>query len=141
MPAANAEAMSLHLAAIGSKVAPGSHAALVLDGAGYHIAAALTIPDDIILIPLPPYAPELSWKMSGNICVATNSPSPSSKTTTTSSIQAARLGTSSPMTANVRIRHHPIMDNSQSLRPVVLKSNCARAEREVTFWVEHISED
>jgi hypothetical protein len=60
MPAANAEAMSLHLAAIGSKVAPGSHAALVLDGAGYHIAAALTIPDNVILIPLPPYAPELN---------------------------------------------------------------------------------
>jgi hypothetical protein len=51
MPAANAEAMSLHLAAIGSKVAPGSHAALVLDGAGYHIAAALTIPNNVTLIP------------------------------------------------------------------------------------------
>ena len=42
MPAANAETMSLHLTAIGRKVAAGSHAALVLDGAGYHIAAALT---------------------------------------------------------------------------------------------------
>jgi hypothetical protein len=60
LPAANAEAMSLHLAAIGSKVAPSSHAALVLDGAGYHIAAALTIPDNVTLIPLPPYAPELN---------------------------------------------------------------------------------
>jgi hypothetical protein len=60
MPAANAEAMSLHLAAIGSKVAPGSHAALVLDGAGYHIAAALTIPNNVTLVPLPPYAPELN---------------------------------------------------------------------------------
>jgi len=36
--------MSRHLVAIGSKVASGCHAALVLDGAGYHIAAALTIP-------------------------------------------------------------------------------------------------
>ena len=62
LPAANAEAMSLHLAAIGSKVAPSSHAALVLDGAGYHIAAALTIPDNVTLIPLPPYAPELHGK-------------------------------------------------------------------------------
>jgi hypothetical protein len=41
MPVANAETMSLHLADIGRKVAAGSHAALVLDGAGYHIAAAL----------------------------------------------------------------------------------------------------
>ena len=49
MPAANAETMSLHLTAIGRKVAAGSHAALVLDGAGYHIAAALTIPENVTL--------------------------------------------------------------------------------------------
>ena len=60
MPAANAEAMSLHLAAISRKVAAGSHAALVLDGAGYHIAAALTIPENVTLVRLPPYAPELN---------------------------------------------------------------------------------
>ena len=45
MPAAKAEAMSLHLTAMGRKVAAGSHAALILDGAGYHLAAALTIPE------------------------------------------------------------------------------------------------
>ncbi|WP_197687848.1 IS630 family transposase [Bradyrhizobium erythrophlei] len=60
MPAANAEAMSLHLTAIGRKVAAGSHAALVLDGAGYHIAVALTIPENVTLVRLPPYAPELN---------------------------------------------------------------------------------
>ena len=60
MPAANAETMSLHLTAIGRKVAPGSHAALVLDGAGYHFAAALTIPENITLLPLPPRSPELN---------------------------------------------------------------------------------
>jgi hypothetical protein len=60
MPAANAETMSLHLTAIGRKVAAGSHAALVLDGAGYHIAAALAIPENITLVRLPPYAPELN---------------------------------------------------------------------------------
>ena len=60
MPAANAETMSLHLTAIGCKVAAGSHAALVLDGAGYHIAAALTIPENVTLVRLPPYAPELT---------------------------------------------------------------------------------
>ena len=37
-----------------------SHAALVLDGAGYHIAAALTIPENVTLVRLPPYAPELN---------------------------------------------------------------------------------
>ena len=60
MPAANAGTMSLHLTAIGCKVAAGSHAALVLDGAGYHIAAALTIPENVTLVRLPPYAPELN---------------------------------------------------------------------------------
>jgi hypothetical protein len=44
----------------GRKVAAGSHAALVLDGAGYHIAAALTIPENVTLVRLPPYAPELN---------------------------------------------------------------------------------
>ncbi len=52
--------MSLHLAEIGRQVAPGSHAALVLDGAGYHAAQNLAVPHNITLIPLPPYAPELN---------------------------------------------------------------------------------
>jgi transposase len=52
--------MSLHLAEIGRQVAPGSHAALVLDGAGYHVAKDLAVPDNITLVPLPPYAPELN---------------------------------------------------------------------------------
>src|SRR5260370_32687326 len=60
MPAANAGTMSLHLTAIGCKAAAGSPAALVLDGAGYHIAAALTIPQNVTLLRLPPYAPELN---------------------------------------------------------------------------------
>jgi len=52
--------MSLHLAEISAQVAQGAHAALVLDGAGYHVAAALDIPENITLVPLPPYAPELN---------------------------------------------------------------------------------
>lgn len=60
LPAANAATMSLHLAAISAKVAPGGHAALIIDGAGYHIAKALTVPDNITLVRLPAYAPELN---------------------------------------------------------------------------------
>jgi len=60
VPTANTETMSLHLAEIGRRVAPGSHAVLVLDGAGYHVAKRLTVPDNITLVPLPPYAPELN---------------------------------------------------------------------------------
>jgi hypothetical protein len=60
LPAANADTMSLHLAVISSKIAPGSHAALIIDGAGYHVAQTLVVPDNITLVRLPPYAPELN---------------------------------------------------------------------------------
>jgi len=60
MPVADTDAMSMHLAEISRHVAPGAHAALVIDGAGYHIAARLAVPRNITLIRLPPYAPELN---------------------------------------------------------------------------------
>jgi hypothetical protein len=60
LPAADTDAMSMHLAEIGRRVAPGAHAALVIDGAGYHVAARLAVPRNITLIRLPPYAPELN---------------------------------------------------------------------------------
>lgn len=53
--------MTLHLAEISRQVAPGAHAILILDGAGWHkIGGALVVPDNITLLPLPPYAPELN---------------------------------------------------------------------------------
>lgn len=60
VPTANAEIMSMHLQEIGRNVAPGAHVALVLDGAGYHIANDLAVPSNVTLVPLPPYAPELN---------------------------------------------------------------------------------
>ena len=60
LPHVNAEAMNLHLAEIGRRVAEGAHAALVLDGAGWHTTPKLRIPGNISLLPLPPYAPELN---------------------------------------------------------------------------------
>jgi transposase len=60
LPTANAEMMSMHLAEIGRAVAPGAHAALILDRAGYHVAKDLAVPANVTLIPLPPYAPELN---------------------------------------------------------------------------------
>ena len=52
--------MNLHLAEIARAVAPGAHAVLVLDGAGWHGSRDLVVPDNITLLPLPPYAPELN---------------------------------------------------------------------------------
>jgi transposase len=52
--------LSLHLAEIGRQVAPGAHAVLVLDGAGYHVADDLDVPANISLLIQPPYAPEIN---------------------------------------------------------------------------------
>lgn len=61
LPTVNAELMSLHLAEISRSVAAGAHAILVLDGAGWHQAGGrLVVPENITLIRLPPYAPELN---------------------------------------------------------------------------------
>jgi hypothetical protein len=48
------------LAEIAKEVAADAHAVLVLDGAGYHVAADLDIPANITLLHLPPYSPELN---------------------------------------------------------------------------------
>jgi hypothetical protein len=61
MSSVNTEAMNEHLKEIGTQVAPGAHAVLVLDGAGWHqVGGDLTVPDNITPLPLPPYAAELN---------------------------------------------------------------------------------
>jgi transposase len=60
MPYANTEAMNKHLEEIAKAVSPGAHAALVLDGAGWHGSGQLVIPENVTPITLPPYSPELN---------------------------------------------------------------------------------
>jgi len=60
LPTCNIEAMNLHLAEIAAAVAPGAHAALVLDQAGWHLSNKLVTPPNITLVPLPPKCPELN---------------------------------------------------------------------------------
>lgn len=60
MPFADTHAMNRHLAEIGRTIAPGAHAVLVMDGAGWHIGNDLLVPDNLSLLTLPPYAPELN---------------------------------------------------------------------------------
>ena len=48
------------LAEISRSIAPGAHGVLILDGAGWHGAAALVIPDNLSLLTLPPYSPDLN---------------------------------------------------------------------------------
>jgi len=59
LPHADTSAMSPHLEEISRHVAPEAHAVVVLDGAGWHGAAGLVVPDDPSLLPLPPESPEL----------------------------------------------------------------------------------
>ncbi len=61
MPAVNSEAMAEHLEEISSQVTPGAHAVLLLDGAGWHQPGKrLPVPDNISLLPIPSYSPELN---------------------------------------------------------------------------------
>ena len=60
MPIVNVEAMNIHLAEISRCVIAGAHAVLVLDGAGWHTSPRLCVPENISLLSLPRYAPELN---------------------------------------------------------------------------------
>jgi hypothetical protein len=57
MPTVSIEAMNKHLAEISQCVSLGAIALLILDGAGWHGSPRLVVPDNIVLLPLPPYAP------------------------------------------------------------------------------------
>ena len=59
-PRCDTEAMNLHLAEIATQIAPGAHAALLVDQAGWHLSGRLTVPPNITLIPLPAKCPELN---------------------------------------------------------------------------------
>ena len=96
MPRCNGEAMSMHLEEIAFHVAPGAHAVVLLDQAGWHGSAELVVPHNITLMPLPPRCPELNpvenvWQFMRDNC----SPTASSNPTTISSTIVVRHGTSS----------------------------------------------
>ena len=61
LPCVSAEAMNAHLAEISTQIAAGAHAVLILDGAGWHQSGGrLRLPNNISLLKLPPYCPELN---------------------------------------------------------------------------------
>ena len=60
LPSCNTDAMNLHLVEISRTVAPGAHAVMLVDQAGWHMTDALIIPDNISIIPLPAKCPELN---------------------------------------------------------------------------------
>ena len=61
IPGCDTWGMNLHLKEIGTQVTPGARALLVCDGAGWHQRGKkLIVPDNITLLPLPAYSPELN---------------------------------------------------------------------------------
>jgi hypothetical protein len=60
-PGANTEMMNLHLAEISTQVTQGAICVLLCDGAGWHRPGdCLIIPNNIVMLPLPAYSPELN---------------------------------------------------------------------------------
>ena len=96
-PSCNTEAMTLHLQEIAVAVAPGAHAVLFVDRAGWHVTAKLGVPENSSY-PRPPTAvpshpSSIPSRTSGNTCAIIGSPTAFSPTTMTSSIIAASTGT------------------------------------------------
>ena len=60
LPEVSTAAMEIFLAELSRTIPAGSHAGLVLDGAGWHVSEELTVPANLTPIPLPPYSPELN---------------------------------------------------------------------------------
>jgi transposase len=60
LPRCNIVAMNLHLAETAAMVAPGAHAVLLCDQAGWHVSDRVVVPANITLLPLPPKCPELN---------------------------------------------------------------------------------
>ena len=56
----NTEAMGLHLDEISKAVANDAHGVMIADGAGWHDSEDLIVPDNITILKLPPYSPELN---------------------------------------------------------------------------------
>lgn len=59
LPVVNAQTMSLFLVELASRH-PDEFLLVVLDGAGWHIATDLVVPERMRLVRLPPYSPELN---------------------------------------------------------------------------------
>ena len=60
LPEVSTAAMGVFLTELSRAVPAGTHAVLVLDGAGWHVSEDLAVPADPTLVHPPPYSPELN---------------------------------------------------------------------------------
>ena len=99
LPVVSAAVMDLFLAQFAAALPADAHAVLVLDGAGWHDARALTVPGNLTLVPLPAYSPELNpVERSGFTCASASSRFGFSPIPRRSSRLLAAPGTPSPPT-------------------------------------------
>jgi transposase-like protein len=59
-PNVDAGTFNVFLRMLARELRPGEHAVLILDGAGWHKAKRVAIPDNVTCLLLPPYRPELN---------------------------------------------------------------------------------
>lgn len=59
-PYMNTTEMNRFLKMVGDELGPCDHAVLIMDQAGWHRAKAMIVPDNITILYLPPYSPELN---------------------------------------------------------------------------------
>lgn len=59
LPHVNSDCMALFLREISGRY-PNENIVMVLDGAGWHKSQSMAIPENVRLLPLPPYSPELN---------------------------------------------------------------------------------
>ena len=60
LPHVSTAAMSRFLSDFAQTIPDDTHAVMVLDQAGWHGSRALQVPNNVTLVPLPPYSPELN---------------------------------------------------------------------------------
>jgi transposase len=59
-PTINTEVFNLFFDELASQIPNGAHAIMILDQAGYHVSHELRVPENVTLLYLPPYSPELN---------------------------------------------------------------------------------
>ncbi|QDV33458.1 transposase [Tautonia plasticadhaerens] len=60
MPRLDVPTINRFLRELSGRLAPGVHAVLIRDRAGFHTGEAVDVPPNVTIIELPPYAPELN---------------------------------------------------------------------------------
>ena len=71
VPEVSTAAMQVLLDSFPATLAAGAHAALVVDGAGWHVSLDLRVPDNVTLVPRRPVRPSSTrWSGSGSTCAS-----------------------------------------------------------------------